>query len=168
MQGDDFGADREQLDAATKRLNSGEQIPQVEASWIEHIWGAMSRISREQKQQHAIGLTAIAGGDPDAPQISPEQRIALMTRFMLLDALIERGVVDEYMIDESQRKRVFAAAASINCDKNDLGEALAHRHLRELPPDAALKSKEELRLAGCDPDHAKIDGRFIEWIRDRC
>lgn len=164
MQTDDFGADRERLDAATGRLNAGEQIPEVEPSWIESMWEVMSRISREQRQHTAIGLGAIAGGDP--AEIGPEHRIALLARYMLLDALIERGIVDDYMNDESKRKKVFAAAASIKCDKNDLGKALAQRHLNESAPEVAEKAKEELRQAGHAPDHPGVGEKFIQWMRD--
>lgn len=156
--------DRERLDAATKQLNEGEQIPEVEAAWIEHLWETTNRISREQRQHTAIELGAIA--DPNAPQIDPENQVALLARFMMLDALIERGILDEYIRDKSERKKLFAAAASISCDKNDLGEALAQKHLREMAPDLAEKTKEELRLAGCDPDQTNIGKKFIEWLRD--
>jgi len=72
------------------------------------------------------------------------------------------------MEDESLRKRVFAAAATVPCNKNDLGEALALRMLRDSPPDIVEKAKEETRQAGCNADHPKVGNKLIEWMRDNC
>ncbi len=168
MSPQNFREDQERTEAAMARLNAGEQIQEVDAVWIERMWEVMQRFPRDKREHRAIGLGAIAGGDPDRPQIGPEQRVALMVRCMLLDAVVEQGVLDEYIDDESKRKKVFAAAASMKCDKNDLGEALAQKHIRESPPDVAEKTKQELRTAGCDPDHPKIGERFISWMHDSC
>lgn len=92
----------------------------------------------------------------------------MMMRYAMLDALVDRGILDEYMKDESLRKKVFAAAALFPCDKNDLGEALAQRLARDSPPDVAQKTSEEFRQAGYDPDHPKVGGKFIDWMRDNC
>lgn len=166
MSPQDFTEDQERSRAATTRLNAGEQIPEVEATWIEQMWDVRSRIPPEKREHTAIGLGAIAGGDPS--QIDPEHRVALMARCLLLDAIVELRVLDDYMNEESKRKKVFAAAASIMCNKNDLGEALAQKHIPESPADMAEKMKQELRAAGCDPDHPKIGDRFIRWMRDSC
>lgn len=165
MSPEDFTADQQRAEAATARLNAGEQIPEVEAAWIDHMWDIRGRIPPDKKNHTAIGLGAIAGGDP--AQIDPEHRVALMARYLLLDAVVELRVLDDYMDDESKRKEVFAAAASMKCDKNDLGEALAQKTIRESPPDVAEKVKQELRAAGCDPDHPRIGDRFVKWMRDR-
>ena len=90
----------------------------------------------------------------------------MVMRYALLDALVERGILDEFMKDESLRKKVFAAAALVPCDKNDLGEALAQQLALNSPPDVAQKTREDLRRAGYDPDHPKVGGKFIDWMRD--
>lgn len=156
------------LNAATERINTGAQIAQVEPSLIERVWDAVSRILAEKRQHTAIGLGAFALGNPELAPPNPEQRVALMARYALLDGLIERGILDDYMKDESLRKRVFAAAASLPCDKNDLGEAVAQKALRESPPEVVEKTREEMRQAGYDPDHPKVGDKFIQWMRDRC
>jgi hypothetical protein len=92
----------------------------------------------------------------------------MMMRYALLDALVERGILDEYMKNESLRKKVFATAALFPCDKNDLGEALAQRLARDSSPDVAQKTWEELRQAGYDPVYPKVSGKFIDWMRDNC
>src|SRR5262245_22349521 len=100
----------EGLEAATERLNAGAQIAQLEPSLIEHMWKALSRIPRNEGQPTAVGAVA-ARLDPDLAPRSPEQKLAMMARYALLDALIERGILDDYMKDETLRKKVFAAAA---------------------------------------------------------
>ena len=72
------------------------------------------------------------------------------------------------MNDESQRKRVFAAAASFPCNKNDLGEAMMHKMLRDSPPDVVQSAYEEYRQAGYDPEHPKVAERFKRWMHDNC
>jgi len=159
VQDDDFSA-------AIERFNAGAQIAQVEASLIEHWWDAMRRIRAEKRHQVAIGLESFGGGNPDLVPRIPEQLTALMARCALLDALVEGGILDDYMENESLRKKVCRAAASLPYDKNDLGEALAQKALRESPPDVVEKTKEEMRQAGYDPDHPKVGDKFIEWMRD--
>ena len=158
MQDDDLGA-------VTERINAGAEVASVEPSLIEHIWNAMSSIPEEHGQSKTTGLHAVAGDPKLFPQ-DPEQRVAMMMRYALLDALIERGILDEYMENESLRKKVFAGAAQFPCDRNDLVEALAQRLDRETPPDVAQKTREELRRAGYDPDHPKVAGKLIDWMHD--
>jgi hypothetical protein len=160
MQDDDLGA-------VTERINAGAEIARIEASLMEHIWNTLGPILKEHQQNMTHGLHAVAG-DPELFPQDPEQRVALMMRYALLDALVERGMLDEYIENESLRKKMFAAAAQFPCDKNDLGEALAHRLAREAPPDVAQKTREEFRLAGYDPDHPKVAGKLIDWMHDHC
>ena len=72
------------------------------------------------------------------------------------------------MKDESARKHVFAAAATIPCDKNDLAEALAERLLRDPSPEVLERTKEEAKIAGWDIDRPKIGDKSISWIRSHC
>ena len=160
MQSDDFRA-------ATERFDAGAQIAKVEPSQIAHSWEAMSRIPIEARQKTAAIGVDVFGNSDLAPRTS-EQQIALIARYALLEDLIERGTLNAYMSDESLRERVFAAAATIPCDKNDLGEVMVQRLLRESPPEVAQKVEQEMRQAGCDPDHPKVCDKFIEWMRDNC
>jgi hypothetical protein len=158
MQGDNLGA-------ATERINAGAEIAAVEPFLMEHIWNAMSSIREEQRQNTMIGLQAVAD-DPELFPQNPEQHIAVIARYALLEALVERGILDEYMKDESLRKKLFAAAALFPCDKYDLGEAMVERLAREAPPDVATKTREEFVQAGYDPDHPKVADKLIDWMRD--
>jgi hypothetical protein len=155
------------LEAATERLNAGAEIEQVEPSLIEHMWKALSRIPSNERQPTAVGHVA-ALIDPDLVPQNPEQKVAMMARYALLNALIEHGVLDDYMKDETLRKKVFAAAARLPCDQNDLYEAVAERVLRQSPPDIKQKTEEDLALRGYDPGHLKLADKFIAWMRDNC
>jgi|GEM_PF-4673018 hypothetical protein len=157
MQNDEFIA-------ATERVNAGTEIPAVTSSLVEHMWEAMSSISQERRQHTAIGLEAIAG--PDLVLLNPEQQVALTVRYFLLEGLIELGLLDENLKDESQQKRVFAAAASFPCNKDDLADATMRRVLRDSPPEAAQKAYEEFRQAGYDPERPEVGERFKRWMQD--
>lgn len=157
--------DMEGLEGAAHRLNAGAQIAEVEPSLIESMWKALSRIPRTEGQPTASGHTAVKL-DPELAPRSPEQKLAMMARYALLDALIERGILDDYMKDETLQRKVFKAAAQLPCDQNDLREAVAERVLRQSPPDASQKIKEDLARGGYNPDHLKVADKFIAWIRD--
>jgi hypothetical protein len=156
--------DVNEMNAATERINAGAPIAPIDPSLIERVWKATSRIPRPTGQHVSICLQAVASEDPKLA--TPDQEVAFMVRYGLLDALIERGLLDELMQDESSRKRVFEAAATLPCDKNDFAEAVAEKLLRDSPPEIAKQTAEELKLAGYDPNHLKIFDRFIAWIRD--
>jgi hypothetical protein len=155
------------LDAAVERLNAGAPIAEIQPSLVEQMWKALSRIPRSEGQAPAVGFVG-ALFDPGLVPTDPELKLAMMVRYALLNALVEIGVLDEYMKDEVLRKKVFTAAALLPCDGNDLQEAVAARVLRQSPPDVSPEKKEELTEAGYDPDHLKVATKFIEWMRDNC
>jgi hypothetical protein len=155
----------EDIRAGTERLNAGAQVVEVPPVLIERMWEALSRIHSDKRQHAASYVGALL--DPGLVPSNPEQRLATMVRYALLNALLEADVLDEYMKDEKLRKKVFTAAASLPCDKNDLGEAAMEKVLRDSPPDIRQKKKEELIQAGYDPDHLKVADRFIAWMNDR-
>lgn len=109
----------------------------------------------------------VTADSAEMPQ-NPELQFALMLRCGLLDALVERGTLDDYMADESKRKRVFAAAATFPCNGNDLSDALAQRILRNSPVETAEKADEDFKKAGYDLDRPKVGEAFKQWIRDHC
>jgi hypothetical protein len=156
--------ENEGLSAAVERLNSGAPIPAVEPSQIEHAWELVSRIPVERRKNASGGLNAVCGNLDYAPN-GPDEQIALMTRYALLDALLERGILNDDMKAEPERKHVFAAAATIPCDKRDLAEALAERMLRDASPEEVERTKEDAKNEGWGIDRPKIGEKFIDWIR---
>jgi hypothetical protein len=158
------------LDAAADRINAGAEVATLEPSFIEYMWRRLSSIPKEQRQSTPAGISGICGviADPDPVPQNPDQRVAMMIRYALLNALVERGILDDYMKDESLRQKVFAAAALFPCDKNDLEEAVAQGLFRDSSADVVQKSGEELRQAGYASEHPKVGGKFIEWMRHNC
>ena len=155
------------MEAALKRINAGALIPTIEPSQIEHVWERLGPLRRETRQPGTIGLTAVCANSEFAPK-NPAEQIALSIRYALLDALVERGVLDDYMNDPSARQHVFVAAATIPCDGIDLAGALARKGLREASRDLVEQTIEEPKNAGSDVARPGIDEKFIDWIRSHC
>jgi hypothetical protein len=155
------------LNAACGQIDAGGDIASIDPSLLEQVWKAISSIPREQRESAAVGHhMACARVEPDRIPQTAEQQVAMMMRYTLLNALVERGVLDEYMKDESLRRKVFATAALFPCDKHDLGEAVAQRLAFNSSPGMAQKASEELREAGYVADHPNVAGKFIAWMRD--
>ena len=68
------------------------------------------------------------------------------------------------MQDEESREKVFVAAATIPCNKDDLAEALIQMQLSLSPAEVAAAAKEEMKKGGYDADSPRIDGKFIAWL----
>jgi hypothetical protein len=144
--------EREDVTQGMERVNAGAPLVHVDPSLIEYIW--------EMRQNFQGGISVPEGMMPR----NADQHIAMMFRTEMLSALTELGILDEYLQDESRRKQVFAAAASMACDKNDVHEALAYKHFRDSPPDAV--TEHEMREAGYDPDHSKVGEKLIAWMHE--
>ena len=78
--------ENDSLNAAAERIKAGAQIPTIEPSQIEHVWEVLSR-----RTNMATGLATACANLDFAPK-SPDEQLALMTRYALLDALVERGI----------------------------------------------------------------------------
>ena len=154
--------------AAVDRLNAGAEIPAVVPSVIERMWELISPMPWEQRTGMTCGFGPSAPEEPTDMPENPDQQFAVMMRFGLLDALIERGILDDYMGDESRRKRVFATAASFPCNKDDFCEATFVRYLRDCPPDVAQQITQEITEAGFDLDRPRVGEKFKQWMCDNC
>lgn len=161
MQPEDFGS-------AVARLNAGGELQPVDASLLENLWNAMSRIPKPQGNNVAIGIDAITGFDPNALPLNADKQVAVMMRYAVLEALQQRGVLVDYMTNDAAKKRVFEAAATFPCDKNDLSEALAESALRNAPPERQKVMMAELTKAGYDPDHLAVADKFVAWMNEHC
>ena len=112
----------------------------------------------------SVGLGAYAAYGFDASSLSATQFLAIWMRQNLLNTLIRRGVLQEFMKDEQSRTRVIEAAATFPCDKEDLAEAMVQMHLSQSPAEVAEAAKAEMKSQGYDVDRPRIDGKFIEWL----
>jgi hypothetical protein len=149
----------------TERLNQGEPIPSVEASRMEHCWDVVSSIPRLKREHIALGEGAFNSNDPNAEPLTVEQKFAVMVRIAILSALDDLGHLEAYMKEESGRKKVFLAIASMKCDKIDFFEACADRAIRNLPVEQQKQGSEQFRKAGYDPEHLRIVEKFEVLMR---
>lgn len=158
----------DEMAAAVERLNTGAGIPAVAPSMIAIAYEGLHRLHREKGLGVGVDVGLFAKLDPVNQPPNAEQQVAFMARMGLLNALLELDILDAYMSDESQREKVFAAAASFPCNKSHLGEAMALKRLREAQPDVAEKMREDFRQSGYDPDHPKVGDEFKRWMEEHC
>ncbi len=157
--------DLDALNAAAARIDAGEPIPSCDAIYLKNAWEALSTIPAEIRGPVSLDVRVITGGAaPDLLTQDPAHHFAFGMRLAILQALIARGVLNDYMQDDAQRAKVFTAAATMPCDKYDFGEAMSQQMLRDSPPDVAAKTKEEMLAGGLDPDHPKVIAKFIAWM----
>ncbi len=156
----------EQLEQQRKQLEDGAPIPPVDASDIQQMWDAARRMP--SKPNVAMGLGAYAAYGVEAAFSRPERFMAIWLRQNILAALVGRGVLKDYMDGDQLNAEVFTAAATIPCNKDDLAEATVQLMLSQSPAEVAATAKEEMRAAGYDADKPKIDGKFLDWLRDNC
>jgi len=83
-----------------------------------------------------------------------------------LTALVERGLLREYRSGNELDDRLYQAAATMPCNKEDLAEALVLLRLSLAPEEIAAKAREELRAHGYDPDKPAIDAKFQSWLTE--
>src|SRR6266567_6003942 len=85
--------------------------------------------SPPSSNERAIGLAVYAAYGFEAASAGPERFLPIQWRHKLMSALVQRGVLDDYKHGEELDEKVFRAAATIPCDKNDLAEAMLPRLL---------------------------------------
>jgi hypothetical protein len=68
------------------------------------------------------------------------------------------------MHGEELDEKVFHAAATIPCNKDDWAGVLAQLGLAQSSAEVVAKAKEEMD----DTDKPSIDGKFLHWLRDNC
>ena len=153
---------------ALEKLNAGDPIPPCDAAYLKNAWEALSSLPAGIRGTVSFDVRAISGdAGPDLMTRDPGQFVAFGMRFAMLQALTERGALNDYMQDDAQRTKVFHAAATMPCDKNDFGDAMSQQILRDSPPDVAAKTREEMLAAGLDPDHPKVITKFIAWMEQQ-
>ena len=162
--------DQNPFTAAAEQLNSGAAIPAVSASDIKQMWNATRRMKADLPMgpNTAIGIDVFAGYGVEAASTRHEQFIWIQLREMLISGLSTSGVLSDYMHGEELDEKVFCAAATIPCDKNDLAEAMAPFWFRQVPVEVGETARDEMRAAGYDPDRPRIVTKFFEWMHDHC
>jgi hypothetical protein len=161
----------EAMDAAAAQFNSGAPIPPVRASDLKQLWEATRRMNADMPPKPsggAVGLSLFAAYGFKAAAGDPGELLPIMWRHQLMSALVERGVLSDYMRGDEPDERAFRAAATMPCDKEDFAQATMPGMLTEFPPEDAAKFRENLLIQGYDIDRPSVDGKFIEWLRNNC
>lgn len=145
---------------ASKRFESGDPVKAVDVNYLRTAW---ERWNEFGKKHPNTSLGAAVMGLDDGEHTA-EQAHAAWIRLMLLNAMVERGVLSTYVNAGKPVPELFLAAATMPCTKEDLAEAMIQRTLLAATPEAAAQSKHEMQVGGYDPDHPMIDGKFLEWV----
>lgn len=151
-----------------EQFNAGAPIPPVSPSDLKNLWEVSRRMNADMPPRPggAIGLSVFAAYGFEAASASPEVRVPIQLRYQLLAALVERGVLKDYLHEGELDERAIRAAVTIPCDKIDLGEAMIPQALAMAPAESAAKAKEEMRAGGYDPDKPNADIKFLDWLRN--
>jgi hypothetical protein len=159
----------EAMDAAAAQFNSGAPIPPVKASDLKQLWEATRRMNADMPPRPgvAVGLAVYAAYGFEAACAPPEELMAITSRGQLLSAIVERGVLNEYVHGEELDEEVFRAAATMPCDKDDFFQAIMPDMVTQLPAEDVAKFKEEMRTHGYDIYQPSVDRKFLEWLRNR-
>jgi hypothetical protein len=159
-------ANDKKVRALWEQLDSGGPIQPVSASDLKQLWDASRCIKADMplRPDTAIGLGVYAACGVDAAA-DPERMMAVHWRHTVLSDLVDRGFLDSYFHDNEPEEKVFAAAAAIPCNEEDLHQVLMKQLFSQLPPEQAAQAKEAMRSEGCDPDRPKIAAKFLDLLR---
>lgn len=148
--------------------NEGGPVPEANPNHLKLMWNRgreaarMADLSTRTFGLGAIGLDASDLGD------EPKDKLGALTiRLALLQSLFERNVLRDYVHGDEFTDEVFQAAASIPCDKEDVGEAIVPFAMKLCPDMDHSELKREMIEHGYDPERPKIDSKFIAWMRNR-
>ncbi|HWY69326.1 MAG TPA: hypothetical protein VNX88_11705 [Terriglobales bacterium] len=109
-----------------------------------------------------IGIDASEIGDAPGDKFH-----GLVIRLGLLRSFFERNVLRDYLHGGDFADEVFQAAASLPCDRDDVGEAMVQMAMKQRPEVDCSEFKREMIAHGYDPDAPKIDSKFLAWMRNR-
>jgi hypothetical protein len=153
-------------EAAMKRFDDGEPLVAVDPEEFERAWMVVHQLRDAFPSSKATGLGAIAStASLDYESKSADEVMGFWMRGTILAALIKRGVIDGYLDNGEPRRAVFRAAASISAGKEDLAEAMLLANLAEAKPEVVEQFKKEAHENGYDPDHPRIDAKFLDWLK---
>lgn len=152
-----------------ERFNrEGGPVPAADPEHIKMLWNR-AREAGILPSGTTSGLGAHAGGiGIDASflgEAAREKHFALSMRFYLLQSLLERNVLRDYLQGDELPDAVFAAVAEMPCDKEEFGEAVVQLTMKRQPDADYSELKREMIAHGYDPDAPKIDAKFLLWLQ---
>ena len=149
-----------------ERFNrEGGAVPATNPEHLKKMW----KCSRDPRVMGSATKTSglgAAGIDPSELGDAPREKVhALAIRLELLRSLFERSVLHDYLSGDDFADEVFQAAASLPCDRDDVVEAMAQLAMKQRPKADCSELKREMIAHGIDPDHPRVDSRFLAWIK---
>jgi len=133
---------------------------------LKKIWKRIREAGLTTSATKTFGLGAV-GIDPWELGDRPHEEVhALAIRLELLRSLFERNVLHDYLRGDDFAEEVFQAAASLPCDGDDIGEAMVQLAMKQRPEADYSELKREMIAHGIDPDHPRVDSRFLAWIKN--
>jgi hypothetical protein len=160
----------ESLQAMIKQFDDGAPIPPANPHDLKQFWDVSRRINTDMPPRPgvAIGLGIFASYGFEAASAGAEKYMPVEWRHELMSSLIKRGVLKDYVHGEELDEKVFAAAATMPCDKTDVAETMLPFLFSKSSKEDAAKAMEEMRAGGYDPDKPNIDGKFLDWLQNNC
>ncbi len=143
----------EDVRAEMNKVDQGAPIPTIEVALAKRLWKAVGPLP--PNVANAVGTDTLTA----------QQFVAQLLRGPLLTSLIARRVLSDFN-DEASMEKAIAAAATFPCTKDDVAEAMLLFHLTQVSPEEARRAKVAMKAEGLDMDVPKVDGRFIQWMKD--
>lgn len=100
--------------AVYEQFNAGAPIPPVRPSDVKNLWEVSRRMNADMPPRPGVatGLAVVAAYGFEAASASPEVRVPIRLRCHLLAALVERGVLKDYLQEEELDERAIRAPAT--------------------------------------------------------
>jgi hypothetical protein len=149
-----------------ERFNrEGGPVPAADPEHLKMLWSRMRELEQLRDPGKTYGLGALGLDASFLGESAREKHFALTMRLYLLQSLLERDVLRDYLQDGELPDEVFATAAEIPCDKEEFGEAVVQLTMKQYPDADYSEMKREMIAHGYDPDAPKIDAKFLAWLR---
>lgn len=151
-----------------ERFNrEGGMVPAANPDHIKMMWNRMRDVELVRRSGKTSGLGAIGIDASFLGESARDNLAALTLRLGLLRSLLERDVLRDYLQGDEVPDEVFAAAADIPCDKEEISEAMLQLVMKQRPDADCSELKHEMIAHGYDPNAPKIDSKFLMWLRKR-
>ena len=149
----------------------GGRVPSVNAEHLAATWKFMGEADEGVSSTRTTGVgIVLARAGLSAQEIevlgtAESGGSAFVIRSLVLQSLLQRGVLHQYANGSELDERVFRAVASFPFTEEEFGEATMLLHLKKLPPEKSAQLRSSLIAEGYNPEEPKVDSEFLEWIR---
>jgi hypothetical protein len=151
-----------------ERFNrEGGPVPEANPDLMKKMWTRTREAGLRGDATKTSGLGAIGIDASELGDAPRDAMTVLIVRLQLLQSLFERNVLREYLHGDELVDEVFKAAATLPCDKEEIGEAIVQLMMKHRPEADFSELKSEMIAHGYNPEAPKIDSKFLAWMRNR-